>query len=152
MAQVLTDAHHAATTARATDADALDPDVLAGIRNHYLGAIALGRDENRNHGTELAAAANTLIGRFRRYEDMILRFATDLTVPYTNNEAERPLRPVKIQQRSSGGAWRTVQGLTDFAIVTSYLDTAQKWGIDKLDALQQLFTTGAWLPPALTPS
>lgn len=152
MAQVLTDAHHAATAARATDADALDPDVLAGIRNHYLGAIALGRDENRNHGTELAAAANTLIGRFRRYEDMILRFATDLTVPYTNNEAERTLRPVKIQQRSSGGAWRTVQGLTDFAIVTSYLDTAQKWGIDKLDALQQLFTTGAWLPPALTPS
>jgi len=35
--------------------------------------------------------------------------------------------------------------------VQSYLDTATKWGIDKLDALRQLFTTGPWLPPTLTP-
>ncbi|MDQ4032880.1 MAG: transposase, partial [Actinomycetota bacterium] len=82
---------------------------------------------------------------------MILRFATDL-VPFTNNEAERAVRPVKVQQRTSGGAWRTLQGLIDFAIVQSYLDTATKWGLDKLDALQKLFTTGAWLPPALTPA
>jgi hypothetical protein len=61
-------------------------------------------------------------------------------------------RPVKIQQRTSGGCWRTLQGLTDFAIVQFYLDTATKWGLDKLDALRQLFTTGAWLPPALTPA
>jgi hypothetical protein len=42
--------------------------------------------------------------------------------------------------------------LTDFAVVDSYLDTAAKWGLDKLHVLQQLFTTGAWLPPALTPA
>jgi len=45
-----------------------------------------------------------------------------------------------------------VEGLADFAIVHSYLDTANKWGIDKRDVLRQLFTTGAWLPPALAPS
>ena len=33
----------------------------------------------------------------------------------------------------------------------SYLSTAAKWGLDTLDAMTQLFTTGAWLPPALTP-
>jgi len=146
MAGVLLDAHHAAS------ADALDPAALADITNRYLGALAHGNDENRRQDTELAAKSRTLITRFDRYQDMILRFATDLTVPFTNNEAERALRPVKIQQRTSGGAWRTVQGLTDFAIVHSYLDTANKWGIDKLDALRQLFTTGAWLPPALAPS
>lgn len=151
MAGVLTDAHHAATAARAAGATILDPDTLAAIRNHYLGAISLGRDENDGRTSALATKATTLINRFRRYEDMILRFATDLTVPFTNNEAERTLRPVKIQQRTSGGAWRTLQGLTDFAIVHSYLDTANKWGIPKLAALRQLFTTGAWLPPALTP-
>ena len=53
---------------------------------------------------------------------------------------------------NSGGCWRTLQGLTDFAIVQSYLDTATKWGLDKLDALRQLFTTGAWLPPTLKPA
>jgi transposase len=151
MADVLTDAHRAATTARNDGNQALDAVVLAQIRNRYLGAIAHGNDENRGRNTELASKARTLITRFRRFEDMILRFATDLTVPFTNNEAERTLRPVKIQQRTSGGAWRTLQGLTDFAIVTSYLDTATKWGLDKLDALNQLFTTGAWLPPALHP-
>jgi transposase len=59
---------------------------------------------------------------------------------------------VKIQQRTSGGCWRILQGLTDFAVAHSYLDTATKWGIDKLSVLQQLFTTGAWLPPTLTPA
>jgi transposase len=57
-----------------------------------------------------------------------------------------------VQQRTSGGAWRTLAGLTDFAIVQSYLDTATKWGIDKLQVLRELFTIGAWLPPALTPA
>jgi len=151
MASVLTDAHHAATTARADGHCALAPELLASLRNRYLGALRHGRDENEGKATELAKDARTLIKRFRRFEDMILRFATDLTVPLTNNEAERTLRPVKIQQRTSGGTWRTVQGLIDFAMITSYLDTAQKWGKNKLDALYELFTTGAWLPPALTP-
>jgi len=35
------------------------------------------------------------------------------TVGGTNNEAERTIRPVKIQQRASGGSWRTLTGLTD---------------------------------------
>lgn len=81
-----------------------------------------------------------------------MRFATDLSVAFTNNAAERAVRPVKVQQRTSGGCWRTVQGLTDFAIVQSFLDTATKWGLDKLDALRKLFTTGAWLPPTLKPA
>jgi transposase len=151
MANTLIDAHHAAREARERGARVLDATVLAGIRNCYRGALARGRDDN--HGTRgvLATEARTLIRRFHRFEDMILRFAADLTVPFTNNVAERAVRPVKVQQRTSGGAWRTLSGLIDFAIVQSYLDTATKWGLDKLDALRQLFTTGAWLPPALTP-
>ncbi len=151
MANTLIDAHHAAGEARERGAKMLDAAVLAGIRNCYRGALARGRDDN--HGTRgvLATAARTLIRRFRRFEDMILRFAVDLAVPFTNNVAERAVRPVKVQQRTSGGAWRTLAGLVDFAIVQSYLDTATKWGLDKLAALRQLFTTGAWLPPALIP-
>ena len=84
---------------------------------------------------------------------MILRFATrpDLDI-FTNNEAERTIRPVKVQQRSSGGCWRTIEGLADFAIVWSYLSTAAKWGIGKLDALRDLFNGHAWIPPAVQPA
>ena len=82
---------------------------------------------------------------------MILRFAVDLTVGFTSNQAERDIRPVKVQQRASGGTWRTLQGLADFAVVQSYLSTTAKWGIDALDALTRLFTSGPWLPPATAP-
>jgi transposase len=151
MATTLLDANVAAHTARERGADRLDEMTLKQIRNHYRGALARGDTDNHDGHTTLADKARTLIARFRRFEDMILRFATNLSVPFTNNEAERSCRPVKVQQRTSGGCWRTLAGLTDFAIVQSYLDTATKRGQDKLDVLHQLFTMGAWLPPALTP-
>ncbi len=125
--------------------------MLARLRNHYHGALARGRADNQGTHGARAAQARTLIARFTRFEDMILRFATDL-VSFTINEAERSIRPVKVHQRASGGAWRTLQCLIDFAVVQSYLDAATKWGLDKLDVLRQLFTTGPWLPPALIPS
>lgn len=152
MANTLLDANQAAAEAREAGATALDEATLARIRNRYHGALARGGTDNHGENTILADKARMLINRFRRYEDMILRFSTDLSVPFTNNEAERAVRPAKVQQRTSGGCWRTLQGLTDFAIVRSYLDTTTKWGLDQLDALRQLFTTGAWLPPALTPA
>jgi hypothetical protein len=53
--------------------------------------------------------------------------------------------------RSSGGCWRTLQGIAEFALVQSCLSTAAKWGIDKLGALRGLLTGQTWLPPALDP-
>jgi transposase len=50
---------------------------------------------------------------------MVLPFVDYLAVPFTNTQAKKDIRPVKIQQRTSGGAWRPLQGLTDFAIVQS---------------------------------
>ena len=152
MADTLTAAHHAAAKARQAGLDRLDDTTLATLLNHYLGALAKGRTDNLGDHSELARRARTLIRRFHRYQDMILRFTTDLTIPWTNNQAERDLRPVKIQQRTSGGCWRTLAGLIEFATVHSYLATAGKWGKNKLDALTELFTTGPWLPTALAPS
>lgn len=152
MATTLCEANEAAQAARAAGLETLEPHVHARIRNRYLGALARGRDDNLGRRGPLADEARTLIRRFETREDMILRFCTDLQVPFSNNLAERDQRPVKVQQRTSGGCWRTLQGLIDFAVVQSYLSTVGKWGKDKLDALEELFTTGAWLPPALTPS
>ena len=38
---------------------------------------------------------------------------------------------MKVQQRSSGGCWRTLQGLADFTVVQSYPSTAAHWGITR---------------------
>jgi hypothetical protein len=79
--------------------------------------------------------------------------ASPPTLTWTsNNEAERTISPEKVQQRSSGGCWRTIEGLADLAMVQSYLSTAAKWGISKLDALRDLFHGHAWLPPGLEPA
>ena len=80
-----------------------------------------GRSATTRRAGPLARDARTLARRFPDHEDMILRFVVDLAVPFTNNQAERDLRPVKIQQRTSGGCWRTLAGLVDFAVVRSYL-------------------------------
>lgn len=151
MATTLTDATTAAAAARAAGQTTLNTQTLATIRNHYRGAIAKAISDNSARAGPLAHDALTLARRFRDHEDAILRFAADLTVPFTNNQAERDVRTVKIQQRTSGGAWRTLTGLADFAIVQSYLSTATKWGLDTLDVLTQLFAGQPWLPPAPEP-
>ena len=60
---------------------------------------------------------------------------------------------MKVQQRSSGGCWRTLQGPADFAVVQPYLPTAAHWGITRIHALHRLSTgDGPWTPATLTPA
>lgn len=151
MADTLLEANRLASAARDTGREELTGDELRTIHRLYTGALARSRQDNRSKNTELARHARTLAKRFEEHRDVILRFTTDLAVPFTNNQAERDIRPAKVQQRSSGGCWRTLQGLADFAIIQSYLSTATKWGISRYDALKCLFTTGAWIPHTLTP-
>jgi transposase len=151
MADALLEANRLAAAAREAGREELAAEELRTINRLYTGALARSRQDNRAKSTELARHARTLARRFEEHREVILRFTTDLAVPFTNNQAERDIRPAKVQQRSSGGCWRTLQGLADFAIVQSYLSTATKWGISRYDALKRLFTTGAWIPHALTP-
>ena len=151
MADLLIDANARATAARSAGHASLSDADLTGIRSWYRGAVAKGIADNQHKRTQMAKDGMRLARRFRDHENMILRFATDLAVGFTSNQAERDVRPVKVQQRTSGGTWRTLLGLADFAIIQSYLSTTAKWGIDALDALTRLFTDGPWLPPATAP-
>jgi transposase len=153
MGDTLLEAHRIATAARAEGREELTDGELRTISRLYTGALARARTDNpTGDRSVLAGHARTLAKRFDVHQEMILRFTTDLTVGFTNNVAERAVRPVKVQQRTSGGCWRTLQGLADFAVVQSYLSTAANWGLSRYDALHQLFTTGPWIPPALTPA
>ena len=153
MAALLIEARGAARDARAAGNAALDPEILGSLVTRYRALAADGLAANIYRRTATAGDARRIARRFLNFEDMILRFATrpDLDI-FTNNEAERTIRPVKVQQRSSGGCWRTIEGLADFAVTQSYLSTAAKWGISKLDALRHLFNGHAWLPPGLEPA
>ena len=153
MAALLIEARDAASAARQAGQSVLDAAVLDDLVTRYRTLAGAGLAANLYRRTATAKDARRLARRFRTFEDLILRFATrpDLDI-FSNNEAERTIRPVKVQQRSSGGCWRTLEGLAEFALVQSYLSTAAKWGISKLDALCDLFGGHAWLPPGLEPT
>jgi len=137
MANILLMAKQLTEQAVAEGRDALSEAEVSQIRAGYAGAIAKGRAANPPDRGGGLSRAGKLVERFAAHREMILRFTVDLAVPFTNNQAERDLRPVKLQQKISA-AWRTLQGLADFAVLRSYLSTAAKHGMDALDVLKQL--------------
>lgn len=86
----------------------------------------------------------------RDHKDEVLAFTADLRIPFDNNQAERDLRMVKLQQKISG-AFRTPRGAEAFAAVRSYIETGRKHGHNPLDLLAQLFTGIPWAIPPPTP-
>lgn len=79
-----------------------------------------------------------LIKRLQRHRDEVLRFISDLSVPFDNNGSERDLRMIKLQQKISG-CFRTSDGARDFCRVRSYLSTARKQGYSLLCSLERAF-------------
>jgi transposase len=81
---------------------------------------------------------HNLLLRLQRRADDVLRFSTNLNVPFTNNLSEQSLRMIKVKQKVSG-CFRTFDGATDFLTVRSYTGTAQKRDFSIIDSLIQAF-------------
>jgi transposase len=82
--------------------------------------------------------APALAKRLRECRAEVLRFMTDLSVPFDNNGSERDLRMIKLQQKTSG-CFRTAVGAARFCRIRSYLSTARKQRRPLLTALEEAF-------------
>jgi transposase len=152
MIGLLVEAKEAVEAARAQGADHLDATTLHSIRVRYGTLIQKGWAANpeplvgKRAGYEKKAA--NLLARLDHQRADVLRFATDFDVSWDNNQAERDVRMVKLQQKISG-TWRTLDGARSYCAIRSYISTMKKHGQPVLDGLRVLFEGDVWLPAGL---
>lgn len=78
-----------------------------------------------------------LLERFDKHKESILLFLKNNQVPFTNNQAERDIRMIKVKQKISG-TFRTFDGASNFAKIRSYISTCTKRQVSILHAIEQL--------------
>ena len=90
----------------------------------------------KRRGRAPRRTGHNLLLRLAKHKEDTLRFLRDPTVPFTNNQAERDGRMMKLRQKISGG-FRSLQGAMDFALIRSFVSTARKQGWNIIDALSR---------------
>ncbi len=157
LADLLVEIHQQVLSAKAGGHTALPARRLATYRRRYRQLVAQGQALNPppprtgKRGRPKLGPAGSLLRRLDDYQDDVLRFATNFAVPFDNNQAERDIRMVKLQQKISGG-WRSETGADAFLTVRSYLSTARKHHRGALDVLRELFTGTPWIPTPVAPA
>lgn len=150
MQRLLRRACHAANRARERDVP-LKPRLIECVERHYdailaeglifhetqapLARAAMTGGGNRRGRVPRRTGHNLLLRLATRKQDT-LRFLHDPAVPFTNNQAERDGRMMKLRQKISGG-FRSLQGAADFALIRSFFSTAKKQGWNIIDALNR---------------
>jgi transposase len=158
MADHLLAMHHAAQEWRLQGARCVPPMERDEWVTHYFEILMSGyaaqppaveAEVIKRRGRQKQSAAKNLLDDLLRRADQVLAFLDDLTLPFTNNLAERDLRMVKVQQKIAG-TFRSDDGATSFCRIRSYLSTMHKQGHSMLAALAAVFA-GEPMPVAWAP-
>ncbi len=99
----------------------------------------------RKPGRPKQSPARNLLNRLSEGKWTALRFLLDFAVSFDNNQAERDLRMIKVQQKVSG-CFRTDEGVEMFCRIRSYLSTLRKQGIELFSALEHALSGYPVLP------
>jgi transposase len=155
--QLLRGLNTAAHAARAAGEPALADDLIIDARHAYAQLIGAGWTANPGHaaGRRFSRSRRpkhvNLLDRLDEHRDEVLRFATDLRVPFTNNGSEQDVRPLKIKLKVAG-CLRTMAGAEAFCRLRSYLSTARKHHRSAFAVLRDLHEGDPWLPVAMQTS
>lgn len=80
-----------------------------------------------------------LLRRLQQHEEAVLAFALVEGIPFTNNLAERDLRPAKVKQKVSG-CFRTLLGAEVYARLQAIIATCRKQGRNIFATLRDIFS------------
>jgi len=117
----------------------LDVDKLKTVRTQYRRIIEQADQEEppaliKPKGKPKKTKGRNLMDRLKKYEQQVLNFALIEQVPFTNNQAERDIRPWKTKLKVSG-CFRTLKGAQHFATIKGFCATARKHGLSVYDEL-----------------
>src|SRR6516165_3251600 len=150
MQQLLRRGCYAANLARERGSP-LKPRLIARMEHRYDAILAEGlafhqaqsplapaapKGEPKRRGRKPRRTGHNLLLRLANRKQDVLRFLNDPAVPFTNNQAERDARMMKVKQKISGG-FRCIAGATDFAVIRSFISTAKKQGWNVIQAIAQ---------------
>ena len=143
---------HQGNLARAAGRDGIDEQIKNDLIGEFRAGVRVGLSETTSRGDRPGERkARLLLEALRDREADVLRFAHDLKVPPTSNQAERDLRPAKIQQKISGRL-TSEQRTQDRYRIRGYLSTAVKHGRNGFDALREAIIGQPWMPPDPAPA
>ena len=120
-------------------------------QNKYRKILRAGRRANpwtpqqRAGQCRKQSKAQNLLDRLEGYEDGILAFLWELDLPFTNNEAERAFRMMKVRIKISG-CFRTLDGARRHVRIRSYISTLRKHGLPVLEYLRLALEGRPFLP------
>jgi len=152
IADALRNLIHQANLARDAGHDTIADAVHDKLIKTFANGVKVGLSDTTSHGDRPGERKTRLLLEvLRDREDDVLRFAHDLRVPPTSNQAERDLRPAKIQQKISGRL-TSQQRTEDRFRIRGYLSTAAKHGLNMMDALRGAILGRPWMPPDPAPT
>lgn len=96
-----------------------------------------GATAEKGRGRIPQSEARKLAARLESRREEVLRFVTDLEVPFDNNQAERDLRMIKLQQKI-GGCFRSREGARQFCRLRGVISTARKQGQAVLESIEKV--------------
>jgi transposase len=141
---------HAANRARDKGLGAVPDDIAAPLIHTFRHGVLAGLSEIPRRPGRKQHPGRNLLECLRDRRDDVLRFAFDLRIPPTSNDAERDLRPAKTQQKISGRL-RSGETTRQRYAIRGYLSTAAKHGINVLTALRDALAGHPWMPPIPDP-
>ncbi|MGH8980554.1 MAG: IS66 family transposase [Acidimicrobiales bacterium] len=153
MQALLTETNKACHAARAKGKRSLGRTALAAFLSSYDALVEAGLAANPapvgRKRDYLERKSYNIAVALRDHREEATRFARDVSVPFTNNEAESSLRMAKLHRKISG-CFQGDDSAQHFAAIRSYIATARKHGIGALDVIARLFSGDVWMPPATT--
>ena len=116
-----------------------DPKKLAGFESEYDNLVRQGRVILGQMGEEESGRSelNTMLNRLANFKDGHMLFIRDYKAPFTNNLAERDLRPEKTKEKISG-PFRSWEGAVVHTQIRSIMSTAKKRGEELLSTIAKM--------------